>query len=61
MGVPKFYRWISERYPCLSQVVRDYQVKGVYSSSKRSTIPQKKPQNVERAREFKSVAVVGRL
>ena len=26
MGVPKFYRWISERYPCLSQVVKDYQV-----------------------------------
>ena len=29
MGVPKFYRWISERYPCLSQVVKDYQVRGV--------------------------------
>ena len=26
MGVPKFYRWISERYPCLSQVVKDHQV-----------------------------------
>ena len=26
MGVPKFYRWISERYPCLSQVIKDYQV-----------------------------------
>ena len=26
MGIPKFYRWISERYPCLSQVVKDYQV-----------------------------------
>ena len=26
MGVPKFYRWISERYPCLSEVVKDYQV-----------------------------------
>jgi len=29
MGVPKFYRWISERYPCLSQVVKDYQVRNV--------------------------------
>ena len=28
-GVPKFYRWISERYPCLSQVVKDYQVRMV--------------------------------
>ena len=27
MGIPKFYRWISERYPCLSQVVKDYQVR----------------------------------
>ncbi|CAJ0577926.1 unnamed protein product, partial [Mesorhabditis spiculigera] len=26
MGVPKFYRWISERYPCLSQVVSDAQI-----------------------------------
>lgn len=26
MGVPKFFRYISERYPCLSEVVREYQV-----------------------------------
>jgi 5'-3' exoribonuclease 1 len=26
MGVPKFYRWISERYPCLSETVKEYQV-----------------------------------
>lgn len=28
MGVPKFYRWVSERYPCLSQVVKEHQVSG---------------------------------
>jgi len=26
MGIPKFYRWISERYPCLSQVIAQQQV-----------------------------------
>uniref|UniRef100_A0A915PML3 5'-3' exoribonuclease 1 n=1 Tax=Setaria digitata TaxID=48799 RepID=A0A915PML3_9BILA len=26
MGVPKFYRWISERYPCLSEVIQDEQI-----------------------------------
>ncbi|KAG1673590.1 5'-3' exoribonuclease 1 [Nymphon striatum] len=26
MGVPKFYRWISERYPCLSEVIKEYQI-----------------------------------
>lgn len=29
MGVPKFFRWISERYPCLSEVVREYQVPSI--------------------------------
>lgn len=27
MGVPKFYRWVSERYPCLSQVLKEHQVR----------------------------------
>jgi 5'-3' exonuclease len=26
MGIPKYYRWISERYPCLSRVVREHEV-----------------------------------
>ncbi|KAG7262043.1 hypothetical protein CRUP_015991 [Coryphaenoides rupestris] len=26
MGVPKFYRWISERFPCLSEVVKEHQI-----------------------------------
>ncbi|XP_046595171.1 5'-3' exoribonuclease 1 isoform X1 [Neodiprion lecontei] len=26
MGVPKFFRYMSERYPCLSEVVREYQI-----------------------------------
>ena len=26
MGIPKFYRWMSERYPCLSQVVAESEV-----------------------------------
>ncbi|XP_050302110.1 5'-3' exoribonuclease 1 [Anthonomus grandis grandis] len=26
MGVPKFFRYISERYPCLSELVREYQL-----------------------------------
>ncbi|VEN57254.1 unnamed protein product, partial [Callosobruchus maculatus] len=26
MGVPKFFRYISERYPCLSELVREYQI-----------------------------------
>jgi 5'-3' exoribonuclease 1 len=23
MGVPKFYRWLSERYPCVNQIISD--------------------------------------
>ncbi|XP_051172121.1 5'-3' exoribonuclease 1 isoform X3 [Leptopilina boulardi] len=26
MGVPKFFRYISERYPCLSEKLKDYQI-----------------------------------
>ncbi|KAJ8916294.1 hypothetical protein NQ315_016435 [Exocentrus adspersus] len=26
MGVPKFFRYISERYPCLSELVKEYQI-----------------------------------
>ncbi|CAB3404848.1 unnamed protein product [Caenorhabditis bovis] len=26
MGVPKFYRWTSERYPCLSEVISESQI-----------------------------------
>ena len=26
MGVPKFFSWLSQRYPCLLQSVVDYQV-----------------------------------
>ncbi|XP_078043775.1 5'-3' exoribonuclease pacman isoform X2 [Augochlora pura] len=26
MGVPKFFRYISERYPCISQTLKDYQI-----------------------------------
>ncbi|KAG7212279.1 hypothetical protein KM043_012607 [Ampulex compressa] len=26
MGVPKFFRYISERYPCLSEVLKEYQI-----------------------------------
>ncbi|XP_063223399.1 5'-3' exoribonuclease 1 isoform X2 [Bacillus rossius redtenbacheri] len=26
MGVPKFFRWISERYPCLSELVKEFQL-----------------------------------
>ncbi|CAH1131010.1 unnamed protein product [Ceutorhynchus assimilis] len=26
MGVPKFFRYMSERYPCLSELIREYQI-----------------------------------
>lgn len=26
MGVPKFFRYVSERYPCLSELIKDYQI-----------------------------------
>jgi len=35
MGIPKFYRWISERYPCLSQVIAQQQVKRLCNGSTR--------------------------
>lgn len=31
MGVPKFFRYISERYPCLSELVRENQVGGKFA------------------------------
>jgi len=33
MGVPKFFRYMSERYPCLSELVKDYQVLMSYNLS----------------------------
>jgi 5'-3' exonuclease len=30
MGVPKFYRWVSERYPNISRVINDNQVDILY-------------------------------
>ena len=27
MGIPKFYRWTSERYPCLSRTIKDNEVR----------------------------------
>jgi hypothetical protein len=29
MGIPKFYRWTSERYPCLSRTIKDNEVRAV--------------------------------
>ncbi|KAM7536141.1 hypothetical protein Aperf_G00000098663 [Anoplocephala perfoliata] len=26
MGVPKFYRWISQRYPCINQIIKENEV-----------------------------------
>ncbi|XP_076050628.1 5'-3' exoribonuclease 1-like isoform X2 [Oratosquilla oratoria] len=26
MGIPKFYGWTSERYPCVSEIVKEYQI-----------------------------------
>ncbi|XP_059468376.1 5'-3' exoribonuclease 1 [Neocloeon triangulifer] len=26
MGIPKFFRWISERYPCLNELIHEHQV-----------------------------------
>lgn len=33
MGVPKFYRWISERYPCLSSLIKEDEVSSPEDSS----------------------------
>lgn len=27
MGVPKFFRYMSERYPCLSELIKEYEVR----------------------------------
>ena len=37
MGVPKFYRWISERYPNIGRVIDDNQV-GLVQVLRRSII-----------------------
>lgn len=33
MGVPKFFRYMSERYPCLSELVREYQVRTFHGNT----------------------------
>lgn len=35
MGVPKFFRYTSERYPCLSELIRENQVCKLFARRKK--------------------------
>lgn len=48
MGVPKFFKYISERYPCLSEFVKEHQVfdEGRKKERERKKDREKKKSNV---------------